>query len=129
MTTATQCPTSAQLRAFSLGEMPEKQGDDLFQHLQHCPICKAELETFEDGEDSLIASLRDPSAESEFDREPDCRVAVEKAISALDAASETPTSNNLPKTIGEYELIRPLGHGGMGSVYLAKHTKLGRRLA
>ncbi len=129
MTTATQCPTSTQLRAFSLGEMPEKQCDELFQHLQDCPICRAQLETFEDGDDSLIASLRDPGADSDFDREPDCHVAVAKAMGALVAASETSTPEILPKSIGEYELIRPLGHGGMGSVYLARHTKLGRQLA
>src|ERR1041384_3085405 len=32
-------------------------------------------------------------------------------------------------TIGKYELIRPLGHGGMGSVFLARHTQLGQRVA
>ncbi|MGN6546071.1 MAG: protein kinase domain-containing protein [Aureliella sp.] len=31
--------------------------------------------------------------------------------------------------IGSYELLRPIGHGGMGSVYLARHRQLGKQLA
>ncbi len=36
---------------------------------------------------------------------------------------------HLPERIGEYEIVRPLGRGGMGSVFLARHTKLGREVA
>jgi serine/threonine protein kinase len=32
-------------------------------------------------------------------------------------------------TIGKYELIRPLGRGGMGAVFLARHIQLAQRVA
>ncbi|MEZ6118708.1 MAG: protein kinase [Pirellulaceae bacterium] len=131
MMTATQCPNQDQLHAFSLGQLPGEQSDELVSHLNECPACQAELDTFHNGDDSLIASLQSPSEFDSFQAEPDCQTALAKALGALaDADSFAPSLAKLtPQRIGEYEIVRPLGTGGMGNVFLARHTKLGREVA
>ena len=132
MMTALECPTSEDLKALTLGHLSSEDSDALFHHISECELCRSELETVEDTGDSLISSLRSPDLDAEFSDEPDCQVAVAKALGALVLAGQAELASDLtrlPSSIGEYEIVRPIGRGGMGSVYLARHTKLGREVA
>ncbi|TWU05532.1 protein kinase domain-containing protein [Stieleria varia] len=135
MMTATQCPTPDLLRDMTLGILPGTESDALLEHLKSCPTCQSELETLDKTEDSLIADLRskEPSSSQTGDpeNEPACSVAVAKALGALAIAHQSRSNDELelPHSIGEYEIIAPLGRGGMGNVFLAQHTKLGRQVA
>ncbi|MDP1559782.1 MAG: protein kinase [Pirellulaceae bacterium] len=52
--------------------------------------------------------------------------AVKNAASPMDTPTfDSPAANRL----GDYELVRELGRGGMGVVYEARHTKTGNRVA
>lgn len=48
---------------------------------------------------------------------------------ASSADEDSVPSSDMPTRLGAYELLRPLGRGGMGTVYLARHTELGRPAA
>lgn len=131
MVTLTACPPPDQLHAFSSGTLPSADSEAVFAHLQDCPQCQSELETISDREDSLIASLREGENAGDWQHEPGCQRAVAESLAVWAAATAggTLTADALPLSIGEYEILRPLGRGGMGQVFLAQHTKLGRRVA
>ena len=44
-------------------------------------------------------------------------------------AAETGGGPRIPECVGDYRLLRRIGGGGMGLVYLAEQTSLGRRAA
>lgn len=132
MTMATLCPSPDVLRALSLGNLSQTESDDLFDHVKSCDECQAELDTIHSNSDSLIEQLRSPDELRTYQIEPNCQSAVARALGALaqvDRALDNADHSHLPPRLGEYVIERRLGSGGMGSVYLGRHTKLGREVA
>ena len=129
MMCATECPSTRQLRDLTLGRLPNDESDDLLAHVGSCEACQTEIETIDDQEDSLIVSLRAPGQLERFQNEPECDLALAKSLGALAETAESNPDLILPQQIGEYEILRPLGRGGMGTVFLARHINLGRDVA
>ena len=128
------CPDKNRLASFSNGLLAEEDSDRLFHHLQDCESCQQNLETIdnlEGGEDTFIGSLRGAAGIDDDPHlaEPEFRSATVKALAALANAENDESEISLPQSIGEYEIVRPIGRGGMGRVFLGRHTKLGRQVA
>jgi eukaryotic-like serine/threonine-protein kinase len=119
------CPSDDLLLAFIPGELPTVEASSISAHLEACPACQSRLTTLRQrshGTNVEPTSLPAPT---------------EPPAPALPVAggSDAPTTfwpqtrQRMPQQIGQYKLIKQIGRGGMGLVFLARHVRLGRTVA
>ncbi|MBQ2821719.1 MAG: protein kinase [Thermoguttaceae bacterium] len=113
------CPEESVLRAFVLCELSEETHDQLEEHLVLCAECQAVVENFERSHARIenISSLED--------KDSSCSLLRQKADEKLRDREML----NLPLLIPPYLLTEPLGHGGMGEIYVGEHQVLKRKFA
>ncbi len=98
------CPSENLLSAFVSGQAADAELAAVHEHLDACAACR-----------TVVAELLKP----EQDEKPAQDLARKTAAPAPPALVE----------LDEYHLLRPLGWGAMGSVYLAHDTVLDRQVA
>lgn len=122
------CPTIEQLRQVSAGVCDFEQLETLLKHVDQCLPCQQQFSDFDDSSQQLWGvSTQVGNAEVPGETaEPECMEAILRTV----RTSVAPIHHFDPtQMLGPYQLIRPLGIGGMGTIYLARHTHLQRDVA
>src|SRR5262249_26830324 len=150
----TACPDLRVLERLVLGQIPGIEAEQLEQHVSGCRQCGEALKQVR-GDDVLVSALRntppvDPSATELVESLIPClkRLRVPDANRTLPDASSAkePTgfSSDVTETfdflapaqapdeigrLGSYRVLKVLGSGGMGVVFVADDPRLKRRIA
>ncbi len=117
------CPSDEQLLAFIPGEVAPVEASSLSAHLATCTSCQSRLTTLRHRSQPAPVELTTPPVR--LDRSP----ALPPGGSDAPTTLLTQPRPRVPQRIGQYQLIKQIGRGGMGLVYLAKHVRLGRTVA
>jgi len=114
------CPTSDELAAMLSGAIDQSRLEPVLEHVDQCEKCQLRIEGVQ---------AKDPLAEQLSGLQGRKLHPNDTPLSDGSSGSSITKIIDLPAEIGPYRLDRTIAVGGMGTVYEARHRRLGRPFA
>ena len=116
---ATKCPPPNRLKDYLAGKLDDEDSGKLERHLLECSECEQAASEIDNDPDTLVELLQLGPVP-----------VATPSLAANPEQGESPlVLPAIPHVIASYELLKQLGGGGMGAVYLARHKKLDKQFA
>lgn len=120
------CPPFFKLEQLVAGQLIESEATSVLIHVQSCASCESSLAELESrsgflhlANDDIAGDRCSDAGHAGTQRPPARRIASPAAALSLEIGS----------LLGDYQIVRLLGKGGMGIVYEATHLNLRRQVA
>lgn len=111
------------LYQFAWGELDEDALQTVSVHLETCATCLEQVRQFANADATLLSGLREVDLSEVELSDGDFE------LSSTQTDPHSDSTRNTVDSLGKYRVIKQLGAGGMGSVFLAEHLVMNRQIA
>jgi serine/threonine protein kinase/WD40 repeat protein len=120
-------PSAEILQAYSMGQLDDVSAKAVVGHLQTCADCRQAVAALTG--DIILAPSREGHGQGDTPAPGKALEVIARTLKPAVTLPNSPAVLGIPPELAnypQYEVVRELGRGGMGVVYLARHRLSGR---